>query len=195
MTNAQEQQTGIIEAIEFVKYIYDNDWQWSRENPSEFNIRAGNLIHGNIIKTISVFDLYKEFKSASPSLSSAKSPEQCKNEVAVKNGFPSWDDFLLRIIILLGEKPKAPSPKMILKNKLSQYENEAMLLYAQSSRPIMGEGEKKEIALSFVKWILKEEIDLVDGDFYWAGDSEGDNPMSEEELYEKYKKVKANLKP
>lgn len=84
---------------------------------------------------------------------------------------------------------------MILKNKLSQYENEAMLLYAQSSLPAMGEEEKKEIALSFVKWILGEEIDLVDGDFYWAGDSEGDSPMSEEELYEKYKKVKANPKP
>lgn len=59
-----------------------------------------------------------------------KTVEQCKDEVAVKNGFPSWDDLLLRMIILLGEKPKSPSPKMIIKNKLSQYENEAMRLYA-----------------------------------------------------------------
>lgn len=87
MTNTQEQQGGIIEAIEFVKYIYDNDWQCSRENPSEFNIRAGNLIHGNIIKTISVFDLYKEFKGKILPLPTAKSVEDCKNEVAVKKWF------------------------------------------------------------------------------------------------------------
>lgn len=65
-----------------------------------------------------------------------KTVDECRDAIAKENGFDSWEDFLLRVIIVLSKPPKAPSPKLIIKNKLMQYEKQAMELYASQKKEI-----------------------------------------------------------
>ena len=62
------------------------------------------------------------------------------------------------------------------------YEVEDLLLGAQ--RDAKGENE---LAILFVDWIADQKVEnrimLVDGDWYFEADNEGDNPMTTEELY------------
>jgi len=51
------------DAVEFQIWIAKNDWQLSLDKENCFDKRAGNLIHGIILETKTLSDLYKLFQS------------------------------------------------------------------------------------------------------------------------------------
>jgi hypothetical protein len=50
------------DAVEFVKWIKNSDWQFSREKENCLDKRAGNLIHGIILESEKIETVYKLFK-------------------------------------------------------------------------------------------------------------------------------------
>lgn len=50
------------DAIDFQVWIRDEDWQPSREKENCFDKRAGNLIHGRVLETKTIQELYELFK-------------------------------------------------------------------------------------------------------------------------------------
>lgn len=99
------------------------------------------------------------------------------------------------------------TPKQILTKVLNEWDNlkdlDLMSILAERSLPFMEKAMKeyaKQEAIEFAKFIANyidkdehengydDNIQLIDGNYYWKDDEEGNHPLSEEKLYEMFLK-------